>query len=167
MKKFKQINRQRRNRAFRVSNLVKRFSSDRPRLCVFRSNSHIYAQIIDDEQGKTIVSAGTMDKDVKATVKNGGNCVAAETVGTTIASKAIAAGVTRVAFDLHGFKYHGRVKALADAARTAGLDIGAAAEPEEESAEKKEKVQKKEKVSKSDKLAAKAVAGKAASGKKK
>jgi len=166
MKKFKQINRQRRNRAYRVSNLVKRFSSDRPRLCVFRSNSHIYAQIIDDEQGKTIVSAGTLDKDVKKSVKNGGNCTAAETVGTTLASKALAAGVTKVAFDRHGFKYHGRVKALADAARTAGLDIGAAGEPKEESTEKT-KTPKKQKASKEDKTAAKVAAGKAASGKKK
>ena len=167
MKKFKQINRQRRNRAYRVSNQVKRFSSERPRLCVFRSNAHIYAQIIDDEQQKTIVSAGTLDKDVKTTVKNGGNCAAAETVGTTLATKALAAGVTKVAFDRHGFKYHGRVKALADAARTAGLDIGAAAEPEEEGTEKKEKAPKKEKASKADKVAAKVAASKAASGKKK
>ena len=164
MKKFKQINRQRRNRAYRVSNLVKRFSSDRPRLCVFRSNSHIYAQIIDDEQGKTIVSAGTLDKDLKKSVKNGGNCTAAETVGTKIASKALAAGVTKVAFDRHGFKFHGRVKALADAARTAGLDIGPIGEAKEQDGEK---TPKKQKVSKEDKLAAKMVAGKAASGKKK
>jgi len=164
MKKFKQINRQRRNRAYRVSNLVKRFSSDRPRLCVFRSSSHIYAQIIDDEQGKTIVAAGTMDKDVKKSVKNGGNCAAAETVGTTIASKALAAGVTKVAFDRHGFKYHGRVKALADAARTAGLDIGVASKAKEEGAEK---AQRKQKISKEDKLAAKMAASKSTSGKKK
>jgi len=164
MKKFKQINRQRRNRAYRVSNLVKQYS-DRPRLCVFRSNSHIYAQIIDDEQGKTLCSAGTLDKELKKSVSNGGNCTAAEAVGTTLASKALAAGVTKVAFDRHGFKYHGRVKALADAARTAGLDIGAAGEP-------KEKVEgkdtpKKQKASKEDKIAAKVSAGKASSGKKK
>jgi len=167
MKKFKQINRQRSNRAYRVSNQVKRYSSDRPRLCVFRSNSHIYAQIIDDEQGKTIVSAGTLDKELKSSNPNGGNCAAAEAVGTAVATKALAAGVTKVAFDRHGFKYHGRVKALAEAARIAGLDIGAAAEPEEEGAEKKAKTPKKEKVSKSDKLVAKMAAGKAASGKKK
>ena len=168
MKKFKQINRQRRNRAFRVSNLVKRFSSDRPRLCVFRSNSHIYAQIIDDEQGKTLVSAGTLDKDMKNSVKNGGNCAAAETVGTTLASKALAAGVTKVAFDRHGFKYHGRVKALADAARGAGLDIGAAGEAKEKTAGKAESkdAPKKQKVSKEDKTAAKVTAGKTASAKK-
>jgi len=164
MKKYKQINRQRRNRAYRVSNLVRRYS-DRPRLCVFRSNAHIYAQIIDDEQGKTLVSAGTLDKDLKKSVKNGGNCTAAEAVGAAIASKALAAGVTKVAFDRHGFKYHGRVKALADAARGAGLDIGAAGEAKERSSSKD--APKKQKVSKTDKVAAKAVSGKAASGKKK
>ena|GEM_PF-16051 len=156
MKKFKQLNRQRRNRAYRVSNAVKRYS-DRPRLCVFRSNSHIYAQVIDDEQGKTLVSAGTLDKDLKKAVKNGGNCAAAEKVGAAIATKALAAGVTKVAFDRHGFKYHGRVKALADAARGAGLDIGAAGEVKE----RDEKAPKKQKVSKEDKIAAKVAAGKA------
>jgi len=165
MKKFKQINRQRRNRAYRVSNAVKRYS-DRPRLCVFRSNAHIYAQIIDDEQGKTLVAAGTLDKELKSSNPNGGNCAAAEKVGAAIATKALAAGVTKVAFDRHGFKYHGRVKALADAARGAGLDIGAAGEPKEQDGEKGS-APKKQKVSKSDKLAAKVAAGKASSGGKK
>jgi len=164
MKKFKQINRQRRNRAYRVSNAVKRYS-DRLRLCVFRSNAHIYAQIIDDEQGKTLVSAGTLDKDLKKEIKNGGNCTAAEKVGAVLASKALAAGITQAAFDRHGFKYHGRVKALADAARGAGLDIGAAGEPKEQV--EKDNTPKKQKVSKEDKVAAKVNAGKAASGKKK
>ena len=164
MKKYQQINRQRRNRAYRVSNAVKRYS-DRLRLCVFRSNAHIYAQIIDDEQGKTLVAAGTLDKDLKKEIKSGGNCTAAEKVGAALATKAIAAGVTKVAFDRHGFKYHGRVKALADAARSAGLDIGAAGEPKEQSSEK-EDAPKKQKVSKEDKIAAKAAAGKATSGKK-
>ena len=164
MKKFKQINRQRRNRAYRVSNAVKRYS-DRPRLCVFRSNSHIYAQIIDDEQGKTVVSSGTLDKELKKSIGYGGNCTAAEKVGAALASKALAAGITKVAFDRHGFKYHGRVKALADAARGAGLDIGAAGEA-------KAKVEssdapKKQKASKEDKVAAKVAAGKTASAKTK
>jgi large subunit ribosomal protein L18 len=163
MKKFKQINRQRRNRAYRVSNAVKRYS-DRPRLCVFRSNAHIYAQIIDDEQGKTLASAGTLDKDLKKSVKNGGNCDAAEKVGAALAVKALAAGVSKVAFDRHGFKYHGRVKALADAARGAGLDIGSAGEPKEQG--EKEAAPKKQKASKEDKIAAKVAAGKADSGKK-
>jgi large subunit ribosomal protein L18 len=164
MKKFKQINRQRRNRAFRVSNAVKRYS-DRPRLCVFRSNSHIYAQIIDDEQGKTLASAGTLDKDLKKGIKNGGNCDAAEKVGSALATKALAAGITKVAFDRHGFKYHGRVKALADAARGGGLDIGSAGAPKEKQDGEKKDAPKKAKVSKEDKVAAKAAAGKAASGK--
>ena len=165
MKKYKQINRQRRNRAYRVSNAVKRHS-DRPRLCVFRSNAHIYAQIIDDEQGKTIVSAGTLDKELKKALANGGNCTAAEKVGVTLASKALAAGITKVAFDRHGFKYHGRVKALADAARGAGLDIGAAGEAKTQESNKDENTPKKQKASKEDKVAAKVAAGKAASGKK-
>jgi len=162
MKKFKQLNRQRRNRAYRVSNAVKRHS-ERPRLCVFRSNSHIYAQIIDDEQGRTLAAAGTLDKDLKREVANGGNCAAAEKVGTSIAAKALAAGVTKVAFDRHGFKYHGRVKALADAARGAGLDLGAIGEAKE----RNEKAPKKQKVSKEDKIAAKVAAGKAGGAKKK
>jgi large subunit ribosomal protein L18 len=132
---------------------------------VFRSSAHIYAQIIDDAQGKTLVSAGTLDKDMKKDVKNGGNCDAAEKVGAALATKALAAGVTKVAFDRHGFKYHGRVKALADAARGAGLDIGSAGEPKEQDNEKGS-APKKQKGSKEDKIAAKAVAGKAASGKK-
>ena len=164
MKKYQQINRQRRNRAFRVSNAVKRYS-DRPRLCVFRSNSHIYAQIIDDKLGKTLVAAGTLDKDVGKDVKNGGNCTAAEKVGTILATKAIAKGITKVAFDRHGFKYHGRVKALAEAARNIGLDIGATGESKEQSSEK-ENISKKPKVSKEDKIAAKVAAGRASSGKK-
>jgi large subunit ribosomal protein L18 len=164
MKKYQQINRQRRNRVYRVSNTVKKVS-DRPRLCVFRSNAHIYAQIIDDEAGKTLVSAGTRDKDVRSSVANGGNCGAAEVIGTAIAKKALAAGITKAAFDRHGFKYHGRVKALADAARNAGLDIGSAGEVKEASPEK-EVSAKKPKATKEDKTAAKASAGKAESKKK-
>jgi large subunit ribosomal protein L18 len=157
MKKYKQINRQRRNRAYRVSNTVKRYS-DRPRLCVFRSNAHIYAQIIDDEQGKTLAAAGTLDKDLKKVSPNGGNCDAAEKVGAALAAKALAAGITKVAFDRHGFKYHGRVKALADAARGAGLDIGSAGEAKEKDGEKA--ATKKQKASKEEKIAAKIAAGK-------
>ncbi|GHT22107.1 hypothetical protein FACS189419_04160 [Planctomycetales bacterium] len=158
MKKYQQINRQRRNRAFRVSNAVKRVS-DRPRLAVFRSNANIYAQIIDDDAGKTIVSASTRDKDLRSDIKNGGNAAAADKVGAALAAKAVAAGVTKVAFDRHGFKYHGRVKALADAARNAGLDIGAAGEVKEK-AEPKAGGDKKPKITKADKAAAKQSAGK-------
>jgi large subunit ribosomal protein L18 len=170
VKKFRQINRQRRNRAFRVSNAVKRYSS-RPRLCVFRSNTNVYVQIIDDNLEKTLVAASTRDKDVRVEILNGGNCVAAEKIGELIAKKALAAGIKQVAFDRHGFKYHGRVKALADAARRAGLDIGAAGEPKvaKESA-KNEKAKgdsnKKTKVTKEDKNAAKAASGKSSAKKK-
>ncbi|MGL4595497.1 MAG: 50S ribosomal protein L18 [Thermoguttaceae bacterium] len=162
MKKYKQINRQRQNRVFRVSNAVKRFSN-RPRLCVFRSNLHIYAQVIDDEAGKTLAAASTRDKAIAVEAKNGGNCSAAEKIGEAIAQKALAAGVTQVAFDRHGFKYHGRVKALADAARKAGLDIGVAGESK---AKTEPKAGKAKKLSKADKVAAKAASGKS-SGKKK
>jgi large subunit ribosomal protein L18 len=161
MKKYQQINRQRRNRAFRVSNAVKRYA-DRPRLCVFRSNTHIYAQIINDEQGSTLVSASTRDKDLRSDIKNGGNCNAADKVGTAIASKALAAGITKVVFDRHGFKYHGRVKALAEAARNAGLGIGAASVKEKET--EKKTAPKKTKVSKEAKSIAKS-ASKVADGK--
>lgn len=169
MKKFRQINRQRKNRAFRVSNAVKRYSS-RPRLCVFRSNTNVYAQIIDDNSAKTLVASSTRDKDVRAEISNGGNCSAAEKIGELIAKKALAAGIKQVAFDRHGFKYHGRIKALADAARRAGLDIGAAGEgkvaKEGKSEKTKSETAKKPKATKQDKNTAKASAGKAASKKK-
>ena len=127
VKKFKILNNRRKRRAFRVSNAVKRYST-RPRLCVFRSNKHIYAQIIDDNLGKTLVSAGTTDKDLKTSIEFGGNCDAATKIGEAIAKKAVEAGITAVAFDRHGYLYHGRVRVLADAARKAGLDIGAASD---------------------------------------
>lgn len=170
MKKVKQINRQRKNRAFRVSNTVKKYST-RPRLAVFRSNANIYAQIIDDESGKTLAAAGTRDKDLKGGVANGGNCDAATKVGENLAKKALAAGIKQVAFDRHGFKYHGRLRSLADAARKAGLDIGSDG-AEKFAAKAEAKAQKKPKdnaakASKTDKTAAKAAAGKAQSAKKK
>ena len=127
MKKFKLINLRRKRRAFRVSNAVKRYST-RPRLCVFRSNKHIYVQIIDDNAGKTLVAAGTNDKDLRSEIAFGGNCDAAKKVGEAIAKKALDAGIKQVAFDRHGYLYHGRVQVLADAARSAGLDIGAASD---------------------------------------
>ena len=97
-------------------------SADRPRLCVYRSNKHINCQIIDDISGKTLVSAGTRDKALQG-VAYGGNCDAAKVVGEAIAKKAIQAGISKVAFDRGHYKYHGRVAALADAAREAGLDF--------------------------------------------
>jgi len=97
-------------------------TSERPRLSVFRSDKHIYAQIIDDYVGKTLASAASTAADVRgAELKNGGNVAAAKKVGTIIAERAKAAGITAVAFDRGGRRYHGRIKALADAARQAGL----------------------------------------------
>ncbi len=93
----------------------------RPRLSVYRSSKHIYAQLIDDMTGKTLAAAGTTSADVRGDLKNGGNVAAAKLVGKAIAERGKTAGVTIVAFDRGGRMYHGRVKALADAAREAGL----------------------------------------------
>jgi len=92
-----------------------------PRLSVFRSINHIYAQIVDDTRGQTLVSASTRDKEVRTTLKTGGNVAAAKVVGQALAKRASAAGISRVVFDRGGYAYHGRVKALADGAREAGL----------------------------------------------
>ena len=94
-----------------------------PRLCVFRSNAHIYAQIIDDVAGTTLVAASTLDKDVKSAVSNGSNIEAASQVGKLVAERAQAKGITEVVFDRGGYLYHGRVAALAQAAREAGLSF--------------------------------------------
>lgn len=114
--------RQRQRRGWRVRNRIKRDAS-RPRLCVFRSHKHTYAQIIDDAQGKTLAAASTAAKDLGASLKYGGNKSAAEAVGKAIAERALAAGVEAVAFDRREYQYHGRVAALADAARKAGLKL--------------------------------------------
>ncbi|HEV3374130.1 MAG TPA: 50S ribosomal protein L18 [Candidatus Acidoferrum sp.] len=98
-------------------------TTERPRLCVYRSLGHIYAQVIDDRAGKTLVSASSVDKDTKKNLKGGGNIAAAKMIGKAIAERAKAAGVVKVVFDRGGYKYHGRVKALADAAREAGLQF--------------------------------------------
>jgi len=94
---------------------------DRPRLTVYRSLKHIYAQIIDDESGKTIVSASTMGRELRDEITNKGNVDAAKAIGAAVAKKALAHDITQVVFDRNGFAYHGKVKALADAAREAGL----------------------------------------------
>ena len=94
-----------------------------PRLSVYRSINHIYAQIVDDTRGQTLVSASTRDKEVRTTLKTGGNVAAAKVVGQALAKRATAAGIARVVFDRGGYAYHGRVKALADAAREAGLEF--------------------------------------------
>lgn len=94
---------------------------ERPRLAVFRSNNHMYAQIIDDTAGNTLVAASTLDKDIKDAVEKTNNKDAAAQVGTAIAKKALEKGITTVVFDRGGYIYHGKVQALADAAREAGL----------------------------------------------
>ena len=98
-------------------------TATRPRLAVFRSNDHMYAQIIDDETGRTLAAASTLDKDVKAQCEKTNNVEAAAKVGTAIAQKALDKGITTVVFDRGGFVYQGKVAALADAAREAGLDF--------------------------------------------
>ena len=96
-------------------------TQERPRLSVYRSSKHIYAQVIDDMAGRTLAAAASTAEDVRGGLKNGGNVAAAKIVGKAIAERAKAAGISAVAFDRGGRKYHGRVKALADAAREAGL----------------------------------------------
>ena len=98
-------------------------SAERPRLAVFRSSKHIYAQVIDDATGRTLASAGTLDADVKKEQAYGGNKTAAAIVGRVVAERAKAAGIDKVCFDRRSYKYHGRVQALADAAREAGLQF--------------------------------------------
>ncbi len=93
----------------------------RPRLCVFRSLSHIYAQVVEDPSGKTLVAASTLDKEVQSDRKKAGNIAAAKAVGKAIAQRAKAKGIESVVFDRGGYLYHGRVKALAEAARESGL----------------------------------------------
>jgi large subunit ribosomal protein L18 len=100
-----------------------RGTADRPRLTVFRSLQHIYCQVIDDDAGKTLASASTREKEIADQVKYGGNKKAAEAVGRTIAERAKAAGVKQVCFDRGHDKYHGRIAALADAARKEGLEF--------------------------------------------
>ncbi|MFZ0739092.1 MAG: 50S ribosomal protein L18 [Candidatus Acidiferrales bacterium] len=98
-------------------------STERPRLCVFRSARHIQAQVIDDQKGRTLAAAGSLDGEVRKQIKGGGNIAAAKIVGKAIAERAKKAGVEKVVFDRGGYQYHGRIKALAEAAREAGLQF--------------------------------------------
>jgi len=120
MKHSKLKNVQRWRRKNRVRKKL-RGTAERPRLSVNRSNKHLYCQVIDDESGKTLASASTRDKDLRDQISSGGNCDAAKLIGSTIAERAKAAGVTTVKLDRGRFKYHGRVAELADAAREGGL----------------------------------------------
>lgn len=115
-------NKSRQKRHFRVRKNLSG-TQQRPRLNVFRSLNHIYAQIINDETGTTLVSASTMDKEVSSTLNYGGNINAAQVVGKLVAERAVAKGISKVVFDRGGYLYHGRVAALAAAAREAGLEF--------------------------------------------
>ena len=108
-------------RTLRVRSRLRRKSTGRPRLSVFRSGKHIYAQVIDDVQGVTVASASSIEKDLKGQLKTGADKSAAAAVGKLVAERAAAKGVNEVVFDRGGYLYHGRVKALADAARESGL----------------------------------------------
>jgi len=110
------IRRRRRNRAS-----IAKLGGGKPRLSVHRSSKNIYAQIIDDKSGATIASASSLDKDLRATIKSGANMDAASTIGKLVAERAMKQGISDVVFDRGGFIYHGRVRALAEAAREAGL----------------------------------------------
>ena len=120
MKTVKQLFVRRKNR---VRAHIRRVATGRIRLSVFRSNKHIYAQVIDDGKGTTLAAASTLDKDLRGTLKNGSDAEAAAAVGKLIAARATAAGVTNVVFDRGGYRFHGRVKALGDAAREGGLSF--------------------------------------------
>ena len=110
-------------RKARVRRALRAAANGRPRLSVFRSSKQIYVQVIDDAQGRTLAAASSLDKDLKAGLKTGADVAAAAAVGKLVAERAKAAGVSQVIFDRSGYLYHGRVKALADAAREGGLDF--------------------------------------------
>jgi len=113
----------RNRRRARLRFQLRQKSHGRPRLSVFRSSEHIYAQIIDDAQGRTLASASTLEKSMREALKTGANKEAAAAIGKLVAERALAAGVTEVVFDRGAYLYHGRVKALADAAREGGLSF--------------------------------------------
>ena len=128
-----------------------RGNTERPRLAIYRSLNHIYAQVIDDRLGQTLASASTTEKDLRG--NSGGNLDAAKRVGQTIAERALAKGIEQVVFDRGGYLYHGRVKALTDAARAAGLnknEVVAEPEAEEPAAVPEEKTEKKSKKKKQE-----------------
>jgi large subunit ribosomal protein L18 len=110
-------------RSRRVRHTLKRTANGRVRLSVFRSSKHIYAQVIDDTSGRTMAAASSLDKDLKGALPKGSDLAAAQAVGKLLAERALQAGVKDVVFDRGGYLYHGRVKALAEAAREAGLNF--------------------------------------------
>jgi len=113
----------RERRKQRVRRSLKKIANGRPRLSVYRSSKHISAQVIDDENGVTVASASTLDKDLRESLKTGADVAAAKAVGELVAKRAKESGVAAVIFDRGGYIYHGRVKALADAAREGGLEF--------------------------------------------
>ncbi|MGL5079908.1 MAG: 50S ribosomal protein L18 [Microcoleaceae cyanobacterium] len=120
MKLTRQESRERRHRRVRRSVFG---TSERPRMAVFRSHKHIYVQVIDDTKQHTLVAASTLDPELKTQVESGGTCDASMQVGQLVAQRSLSQGITKVVFDRGGYLYHGRVKALAEAAREAGLDF--------------------------------------------
>jgi large subunit ribosomal protein L18 len=110
-------------RTAKVRRNVRRAAGSRARLSVFRSSKHIYAQVIDDTDGRTVASASSLEKDMRGSLKTGANIEAAKVVGKRLAERAAAKGIKEVVFDRGGYLYHGRVKALADAAREGGLSF--------------------------------------------
>ncbi|MCA9058203.1 MAG: 50S ribosomal protein L18 [Planctomycetaceae bacterium] len=123
MKTLKRLSNQTKRRRFRVRNRVVRDAHGRPRLSVFRSNRHIYVQVIDDSAGKTLACASSVEKEVAGAGVYAGDIESAKKVGRLIGERAAGAGVTKVVFDRGEYKYHGRIAALADAAREAGLEF--------------------------------------------
>ena len=120
MKNLKKLGERRQKR---VRSKLRIVGNGKPRLSVYRSSKNIYAQVIDDVAGRTLVSACSMDKDLRETAKTGADCAAAAAVGKLVAERAKAAGIAKVVFDRGGYLYHGRVKALADGAREGGLEF--------------------------------------------
>jgi large subunit ribosomal protein L18 len=110
-------------RMAKVRRKVRRAAGDRMRLSVFRSSKHIYAQVIDDIKGETLVSASSLEKEMRTTLKTGANIEAAKVVGKQVAARAASKGIKHVVFDRGSYLYHGRIKALADAAREGGLNF--------------------------------------------
>ena len=110
-------------RKARVRRAIKKAANGRPRLSVFRSSKQIYAQVIDDARGHTVAAASSLEKDLKGKLKTGADVDAAKEIGRLVAERAVQAGIKQVVFDRSGYLYHGRVKALADAAREGGLEF--------------------------------------------
>jgi large subunit ribosomal protein L18 len=117
------MSKRRRRRTFRVRNRIRKSRTTRPRLSVFRSNRHMYAQIIDDEAGRTLVSASTVETELFGPGKVASNKDAATKVGQTLAARAVERGIKEVVFDRGPYKYHGRIQALADAVRQGGVEF--------------------------------------------